>query len=78
MMPTVRYIKNDFPDAMEITNDGETRRYVPEKTASIVKVPRQSHVALGHYECGGCGTTINVSDHYCRSCGAKLTKGDNL
>ena len=77
-MQTVRYIKNDFPDAMEITNDGETRRYVPERTASIVKVPRQSHVALGHYECGGCGTTINVSDHYCRKCGAKLTKGDNL
>jgi len=72
-MPTVRYIKNEFPDAMEITNDGETRRYVPECTATIVKVPRQSHVALGHYECGECGATIDYGDAFCRKCGAKLT-----
>jgi len=75
-MPTVRYIKNDFPDAMEITNDGETRRYVPERTATIVKVPRQSHVALGHYECGGCGATIDAGDCYCRRCGARLEGKD--
>ena len=71
-MPTVRYIKNDFPDAMEITNDMETRRYVPERTASIVKVPRQSHVAIGHYECGGCHSTVDYGDKFCRKCGAKL------
>ena len=75
-MPTVRYIKNDFPDAMEITNDGETRRYVPERTATIVKVPRQSHGALGHYECSECGATIDAGDRYCRKCGAKLEGED--
>jgi hypothetical protein len=47
-------------------------RYVPERTASIVKVPRQSHVALGHYECGGCGATIDAGDRYCRRCGVRL------
>ena len=47
-------------------------RYVPERTASIVKVPRQSHVALGHYECGGCGATIDAGDRFCRKCGANL------
>lgn len=46
--------------------------YVPERTASIVKVPRHSHVALGHYECGGCGATIDAGDRYCRRCGARL------
>ena len=46
--------------------------YVPERTATIVKVPRQSHVALGHYECGGCGATIDVGDRFCRKCGANL------
>ena len=61
-----------------ITCDGETRRYVPEKTASIVKVPRQSHVALGHYECGKCGQTIDAGDRYCRKCGSELTGGDGL
>lgn len=47
-------------------------RYVPERTATIVKVPRQSHVALGHYECGGCGATIDAGDRYCRKCGVRL------
>jgi hypothetical protein len=47
-------------------------RYVPERTASIVKVPRQSHVALGHYECGGCGATIDAGDRFCRRCGVRL------
>lgn len=46
--------------------------YVPERTATIVKVPRQSHVALGHYECGGCGATIDAGDRFCRKCGARL------
>lgn len=75
-MPTVRYIKNDFPDAMEITCEGETRRYVPERTANIVKVPRQSHVALGHYECGACGATIDAGDRFCRRCRARLEGED--
>ena len=71
-MPTVRYIKNDFPDAMEVTCDGETRRYVPERTAKVVKVPRKSHVALGHYECENCGQTIDVGDKFCKNCGFRL------
>lgn len=49
--------------------------YVPERTATIVKVPRHSHVALGHYECGGCGATIDADDKYCRHCGSKLEGG---
>jgi len=46
--------------------------YVEEKTAKRVKVPYQSHVALGHYECGACGQTVDVADRYCRKCGAEL------
>lgn len=41
-------------------------------TARRVSVPRESHVALGHYECGACGTIVGISDRYCRTCGAEL------
>jgi predicted amidophosphoribosyltransferase len=32
-------------------------------------------VALGHYECGGCGASIDAGDRYCRHCGSKLEGG---
>ena len=41
-------------------------------TAKRVKVPYQSHVAIGHYECGACGQTVDVADRYCRKCGTRL------
>lgn len=50
----------------------ESRRYVPERTAMRVSVPRQSHVALGHYECGECHGTVGAQDRYCKHCGARL------
>jgi len=46
--------------------------YVEEKTAKRVKVPYQSHVALGHYECGACGKTVDVGDAFCKCCGVRL------
>ena len=55
--------------------DVRRRVYVPERTAHIVQVPRKSHVAIGHYECGECGKTIDVGDKYCRHCGSKLEGG---
>ena len=42
------------------------------RTAKRVRVPYQSHVALGHYECGACGQTVDVADRYCRKCGTRL------
>jgi len=42
------------------------------RTAKRVSVPRESHVALGHYECGACGTIVGASDKYCRMCRAEL------
>lgn len=50
----------------------ENRLYVPHRIAKRVSVPRASHVALGHYECGACGTIVGVSDKYCRTCGAEF------
>ena len=41
-------------------------------TAKRVSVPRESHVALGHYECGECGTIVGSQDRHCRMCGAEL------
>ena len=78
--PSKQLRDDELPPKLVVTNrDGSIEQvYVPYRTATIVKVSRQSHVALGHYECGECSTTINVSDHYCRRCGAKITKGDNL
>jgi hypothetical protein len=52
----------------------ESRRYVPERTAKRVRVPYQSHVALGHYECGDCGTIVGSQDRYCRHCGSELVQ----
>ena len=49
--------------------------YVPERTAERIRVPRQSHVALGHYECGACRATVGPQDRFCRSCGAGLSDG---
>lgn len=46
--------------------------YVPDRTAKRISVPRESHVALGHYECGACGTIVGISDRYCRMCRAEL------
>ncbi len=45
------------------------------RIAKRVSVPRESHVALGHYECGACGTIVGASDRYCRMCRAEL-EGD--
>ena len=69
---TIKPIDKQFPAAYEVTLDGETRRYVPERTAKRIRVPYQSHVAIGHYECGACGETVELSDKYCSACGAEL------
>lgn len=54
----------------------ETRRYVPERKAARVRVPRKDYMQLGHYECGGCGTTVGLQDAFCRHCGARLEGTD--
>jgi len=46
--------------------------YVPERKAERIRVPRKSHVALGHHECGACRATVGPQDRFCRSCGAEL------
>jgi hypothetical protein len=46
--------------------------YVPERTATIVKVPRKDYISIGHYECGLCGASITPVMRYCHGCGAKL------
>ena len=42
------------------------------RIAKRVSVPRESHVALGHYECGACGAIVGAGDRYCRMCRAEL------
>ena len=72
--PSKQLRDDELPPELVVTNrDGSIEQaYMPYRTASIVKVPRQSHVAIGHYECGGCGATIDAGDRYCRRCGARL------
>lgn len=69
-------IVDEFPEKILVLKNG-TRMvclYVPDKTAKRVRVPYQSHVALGHYECGECGTIVGASDRYCRMCRAELVE----
>ena len=63
-----------WPDAVLVVR-GETDeacRYVPCRTAIRISVPRQSHVALGHYECGECHGTVGASDAFCKHCGTRM------
>lgn len=66
--------KSMWPTAVRVVSNrtDEKRLYIPEKTAKRVSVPRESHVALGHYECGACGTIVGAHDRYCRMCRAEL------
>ena len=67
-------IVDEFPEKILVLKNG-TRMvciYVPERKARRVSVPRESHVALGHYECGACGTIVGTQDRYCRMCRAEL------
>ena len=59
-------------DAIDATVGMGTCRYVPERTATIVKVPRKDYISIGHYECGLCGASITPVMRYCHGCGAKL------
>lgn len=63
-----------WPTAVRVVSGrtDEKRLYVTEKTAKRVSIPRESHVALGHYECGACGTIVGAQDRYCRMCRAEL------
>lgn len=69
---TIKPIDKQFPVAYEVTLDGETRRYVPERTAKKVKVPRKDHLRIGHMECSECGAPIGYNSRYCHLCGARL------
>ncbi len=75
--PSKQLRDDELPPELVATNrDGSIEQvYIPYRMATIVKVPRQSHVALGHYECGGCGASIDAGDRYCRHCGSKLEGG---
>lgn len=67
-------IVDEFPEKILVLKNG-TRMvclYVPERKARRVSVPRESHVALGHYECGECGKTVDAGDKFCKGCGARL------
>ena len=67
-------IVDELPEKILVLKNG-TRMvclYVPERTAKRVRVPYQSHVALGHYECGACGTIVGASDRYRRTCRAEI------
>ena len=65
-----------------LVRNGKEYAFTPEEfinglnrmahTAKRVSVPRESHVALGHYECGACGTIVGTQDRYCRMCRAEL------
>ena len=72
--PSKQLRDDELPPELVVTNrDGSIEQaYMPYRTASIVKVPRQSHVALGHYECGLCGASITPVMRYCHGCGARL------
>ena len=67
-------IVDEFPEKILVLKNGTrmVRIYVPERKAKRISVPRHSHVALGHYECGACHTTVGPQDRYCRRCGAGL------
>jgi hypothetical protein len=70
-------IVDEFPEKILVLKNG-TRMvclYVPERTAKRVCIPRQNHVALGHIECGECGTHVGPQDRYRRRCGARLGDG---
>lgn len=72
--PSKQLRDDELPPELVVTNrDGSVEQvYTPHLTAKRVRVPYQSHVALGHYECGECGTIVGASDRYCRMCRAEL------
>ena len=72
--PSKQLRDDELPPELVVTNrDGGVQQvYIPAKTAQRVKVPHQSHVALGHYECGACHTTVGPQDRYCKHCMARL------
>lgn len=58
-----------------LTPEQVTEVFATRRTAKRVSVPRESHVALGHYECGACGAIVGAHDRHCRHCGAELEGG---
>lgn len=52
----------------------EPRRYVPERTAARISVPRDGHTAIGHYECGECRGVVGAQDAHCKHCGCRLVE----
>ena len=69
-------------ESITLVRNGEKYTFTPDEfisgmnrmahTARRVSVPRESHVALGHYECGECGKTVDAGDKFCKGCGAML------
>jgi hypothetical protein len=74
--PSKQLRDDELPPELVVTNrDGSVEQaYTPHRIAKRVRVPYQSHVALGHYECGACGTVVGASDRYCRNCGSELVQ----
>lgn len=69
-------------ESIVLVRNGKEYAFTPEefisgmnlmaRIAKRVSVPRESHVALGHYECGECGKTVDAGDKFCKGCGARL------
>lgn len=68
-----RYIAVDrIPDAIVATsffNPQDAARFVPEKLATRMVM---SYGAIGRCSCSECGWGVEVSDAYCRECGARF------
>jgi len=67
----IKPIEKQFPVAYEVTLDGETRRYVPERTATR-KVT--SFGEVGRCNCSACNWCVDPYDLHCRRCGARFTE----
>jgi len=62
-----------WPTAVRVVRGrtGETRRYVPETSATRIIRTRG---AIGRCNCSACGWRIDPYDRFCRRCGARLNE----
>lgn len=67
-----------WPDAVRVVRGDteESRRYVPERTAKMLRIPRKDYLEIGHYECGFCHALVSLNEYYCHHCGARLVVDD--
>ncbi len=66
----------ELPKAVDVTTvDGETLRYVPERTCLVVRGGEPSPTGVPReLRCSECGGRLSRFGSYCQSCGARVVE----